>query len=592
MSALSIQPVYPIFTDIDGQPLEDGFVWIGQANLDPQVNPINVYWDPALTLPAGQPIRTLAGYPANNGTPARLYVGSDYSIQVQNRNGSVVYSAPQATERYGALIISSADVSFLQAGLGAVTRTAQSKMRDVVSVLDFGAVGDGVADDTVAIQAAFNAVQTGQTIDFGNGNTYLLSGTITLDTKTNIRLFGSSTLQMNSGWIVAGLPTQNPAPPNNRIIQIKSCSGVVVDGLTLNGNMTNSPHVYNGYGINAADSLDIHYQNLTVKNLGGEALMGENTRRLWIDGCRTENVNHGANVFNGCEQVFITNNYFQHNSFAVFGEGVVGCVVDGNVCSQTAVYASEPQAGIVFKNTAGLGDVDRVVISNNIVRTNNLDDANTIWLNAGSGGGTNFGNALICNNELHSPFKWGIKVEGVTGLITSTGNQIHDAGRANNAGDCGGILGVIAATGNYISRAVGAINANALRDVGIAANNFTTGFFNEQYINDRTVVNVAQLTGNYPLNTEVFYKNYDNTNPSVVGKQTVVTRDDDNGIIYGFAGGVDGQIITLIPRKSYTVYHNNVSGTQKIYTLSGSDLTLTAWTSARFYFNGADWRQI
>lgn len=93
MSALSIQPVYPIFTDIDGQPLENGYVWIGAANLDPQTNPINVYWDAALTLTAVQPIRTLNGYPANNGTPARLYVNSDYSIRVMNKNGSVVYTS-------------------------------------------------------------------------------------------------------------------------------------------------------------------------------------------------------------------------------------------------------------------------------------------------------------------------------------------------------------------------------------------------------------------------------------------------------------------------------------------------------------------
>jgi hypothetical protein len=105
MSALSIQPTYPIFTDIDGQPLEDGFVWIGQANLDPQVNPINVFWDAALTIPAGQPIRTLGGYPSNSGTPARLYVNSDYSIRVMNKNGSVVYSAPAATERYSAAVV-------------------------------------------------------------------------------------------------------------------------------------------------------------------------------------------------------------------------------------------------------------------------------------------------------------------------------------------------------------------------------------------------------------------------------------------------------------------------------------------------------
>jgi hypothetical protein len=99
MSALSIQPTYPIFIETDGQPLEDGYIWIGTANLDPQGNPINVYWDSALTQLAGQPIRTSGGYPVNSGTPARLYVNSDYSIRVMNRTGGMVYSAPAATER-------------------------------------------------------------------------------------------------------------------------------------------------------------------------------------------------------------------------------------------------------------------------------------------------------------------------------------------------------------------------------------------------------------------------------------------------------------------------------------------------------------
>ena len=185
MTALSIQPTFPIFTDIDGQPLEDGYVFIGTANLNPITNPITVYWDAALTLTAAQPIRTLGGYPMNSGTPARLYVNSDYSIQVQNKNGSLIYSAPAATER-----ISSAGVTFIQAGTGAVTRTAQAKMRDVVSVKDFGAVGNGTADDTVAVTSAFNSGATAVCLPAG---TYRITSKIAI-TASSLSVYGPGTL--------------------------------------------------------------------------------------------------------------------------------------------------------------------------------------------------------------------------------------------------------------------------------------------------------------------------------------------------------------------------------------------------------------
>lgn len=157
MSALSIQPTFPIFTETDGQPLENGYIWIGTANLDPQVNPINVYWDAALTISAPQPIRTLNGYPSRNGTPARLYVNSDYSIRVQNSKGSMVYSAPEATERYGNVI----------------TLTDMG----IPNPKDFGAVGDGVTNDT----AAFNACRA------ATGGKYLITpGSYLLDLVPNV----------------------------------------------------------------------------------------------------------------------------------------------------------------------------------------------------------------------------------------------------------------------------------------------------------------------------------------------------------------------------------------------------------------------
>lgn len=72
-------------------------------------------------------------------------------------------------------------VGYLPAGAGAVSRTVQGKLRETVSVKDFGAVGDGVADDTAAIQAAITATQTagGGVIFFPLG-TYKINSTLTI----------------------------------------------------------------------------------------------------------------------------------------------------------------------------------------------------------------------------------------------------------------------------------------------------------------------------------------------------------------------------------------------------------------------------
>jgi hypothetical protein len=90
-------------------------------------------------------------------------------------------------------------VGYLPAGTGAVATDVQSKLREFVSVKDFGAVGDGVADDTAAIQAALAAHST----VFMPVGTFRISANINIGGK---RLLGAG---KHKTTIVCFSPTTN-----------------------------------------------------------------------------------------------------------------------------------------------------------------------------------------------------------------------------------------------------------------------------------------------------------------------------------------------------------------------------------------------
>lgn len=91
---------------------------------------------------------------------------------------------------YGQLLTAETLATFLQAGVGAVARSLRSKLRDVVSVKDFGAVGDGVSDDTVFIQAAIDSFTAGRGTVYFPPGTYKVTSQITVS-KDRVHLLGA-----------------------------------------------------------------------------------------------------------------------------------------------------------------------------------------------------------------------------------------------------------------------------------------------------------------------------------------------------------------------------------------------------------------
>lgn len=119
-------------------------------------------------------------YAANGRYSLNIYITGYAS---QTKSGIILFdpAEPDAT----------ADINYLASGAGAVERTLQEVLQDTVSVKDFGAVGDGVANDTAAIQAAIDAVfaDGGGTIQFPFGR-YKVTSQITL--RSGVALYADS----------------------------------------------------------------------------------------------------------------------------------------------------------------------------------------------------------------------------------------------------------------------------------------------------------------------------------------------------------------------------------------------------------------
>ena len=82
---------YTAIADIDGSPLDAGFLFFGEYGKDPELFPVEVFWDADFTVPAVQPIRTRNGYPVRNGSPTKVYLKTaQHSIVIKNRNSAFI----------------------------------------------------------------------------------------------------------------------------------------------------------------------------------------------------------------------------------------------------------------------------------------------------------------------------------------------------------------------------------------------------------------------------------------------------------------------------------------------------------------------
>jgi len=172
------------FLDNNGVPLSGGKVYTYAAGT---TTPLTTYTDYTGNTANSNPVIL------DSRGECSIWLGtSSYKFRLATSTDVEVWTVDNIS-----VLSSSANITYVESGTGAVTETVQAKLRlGYVYPEDFGAAGDGTTNDTTALQ---NAINTGRDVYLAAGKTYL--HTTALSVTTNYQWVGGPGILKTSGAI-------------------------------------------------------------------------------------------------------------------------------------------------------------------------------------------------------------------------------------------------------------------------------------------------------------------------------------------------------------------------------------------------------
>ena len=186
------------------------------------------------------------------------------------------------TQQQSAGAVDASQVSYTPPFTGSVATNVEDKLAQYVSVIDFGAVGDGVADDWEPCQKACDYIQSlgGGTVLFPAGKTYRIAGNTIIIWGNNVNLIGyGATLYKDNAGGSAGYY-------GDALTVFGKVNGVLYYSPQVAGGSYTAPATYNGstipsvniniegftvtFGTHLTDSINgisgLNFEHVTVKN--------------------------------------------------------------------------------------------------------------------------------------------------------------------------------------------------------------------------------------------------------------------------------------------------------------------------------------
>lgn len=381
----------------------------------------------------------------------------------------------------------SEQVTFLAAGSGATQRTALEKFRDVVSVKDFGAVGDGTTDDTAAVQAAIAAASSVwfpagtyivRNVTVGSGKTLMSDRSATIKLKQlasldfspcfnvtgndvmffGMRFDGNRAVQPADGFSDSWNTGANGTGKSNR-------AAILMDGVpttTLSGlriEQCEFTKFYAGSVVTRSVN-DVCIRDCVFKesNLEGCFLYfsgSTRTSNASVTGCSFKSLYSGdpsveANciLLSSYDGGIVSNNYGDDcGRNLVKLEACEDVIVDSNLYSNNRVAnfnAMQAQAechNIVFSNNVLRSVGHGLQVSSTVgTMTNIVIDGNVIEDITGTSGTPdgivmqNVSGVTITNNTIRNSFRNGIYAAEVFGNVVISSNIVTKTGGSASSG--------------------------------------------------------------------------------------------------------------------------------------------------------------
>ena len=360
-----------------------------------------------------------------------------------------------------------AAMPYVPTGTGAVTTTVQAKLREMVSVLDFGAVGDGVADDTAAIQAAITAASS---IDAPSGEYEATTITVGPNKVVSGRGYISAIL----GRVVAGAKSVISK------LKIGDSSGSIALGMTAGADevvidkVTISTAQYaTTFDLNGTDGL-------TIKNSD-----------IRSDGYAILTNNMGLTTPAASTRLRIQDNYVVSKDADAIelnhpDADVTGAISTGNFLATTSLSVAT-SAGFAYGNAK----TKQWVFANNIVLDSRLE---AIHIEDSQRGGTVTANSVYSRS--HGLLTYPNIAGAGQGSFPIVANSFYSPAKVTPPG---GIVN----SGIFISYASPHSPPNGMPIVGNVVEGFTRGIFLRPALSTGTYANIQLVDNNHLKNNTI-----------------------------------------------------------------------------------------